>query len=252
VKRTRLLKIERGPLSYTQAGMRGRLAIFMAVLTVGLLSVGLLSTDALAESQQDASSTHTALLAAYTTLNAVVNSWPTVEASLHNVEHKFATECPNIGAGSPQSEPEQRLSYEVAGALFAAGYHADAKIAETFIKTVSPLKWSNPSLTRRAHQFIKGLREMIALQVPNICGDVRSWTATGYATIPASTLQFDQHVEAINVEVPSPQILARYIQPADLGLFAKVQRLLKRFEELEFTTGQQAWDSLLETLGLQQ
>jgi hypothetical protein len=234
------------------ATFRGRLAVFATVLAVGSLSVGSLSTDALAESSQDAASTHTALVAAYTTLNAVVKTWPTVEASLHKLEQKFATECPDVGKGSPQSEPEQRLSYEVAGALWATGYHADAKIAESFIKTVSPLKWSNPALARRAHKFIKGLREMISLQVPNLCGDVRSWTATGYATIPSSTLQYDQHVEAINVEVPSPQILDPYIQPSDRGLFAKVQRLLKRFEELEFTTGQQAWDSLLETLGLQQ
>jgi hypothetical protein len=234
------------------ATFRGRLAIFATALTVGVLSVGSPSPSALAASSQDASSTHTALVAAYTTLNAVVKTWPTVEASLHKLEHKFAAECPEVGKGSPQSEPEQRLSYEVAGALFAAGYHADARIAETFIKTVSPLKWSNPALTRRAHKFIKGLREMISLQEPNICGDVRSWTATGYATIPTSTLQFDQHVEAIEVEIPSPQILARYIQPADRGLFAKVVHLIKRFEELEFTTGQQAWDSLLETLGLQQ
>ncbi len=231
---------------------RGRLAVFATVLAVGLLSAGLVSSDALAESSQDASSTHTALVAAYTTLNAVVKTWPTVEASLHKLEQKYDTECPDVGKGSPQSEPEQRLSYEVAGALFAAGYHADAKIANTFIKTVSPLKWSNPALTRRAQKFIKGLREMISLQEPNICGDVRSWTATGYATVPSSALQFDQHVEAIEVEVPSPKILSPYIQPADRGLFAKVEHLIKRFEELEFTTGQQAWDSLLEKLGLQQ
>lgn len=232
---------------YTQAGMLGRLTIFLTVLVIGLLPA-----DALAESQLDASSTHTALVAAYTTLHAVVDTWPTVEASLHKLEHKFAAECPDVGAGSPQSEPEQKLSYEVAGALFAAGYHADAKIAETFIKAVSPLRWSNPAVTHRAQQFIRGLREMISLKVPNLCADVRSWTATGYATIPADTLTFDEHVEAIDVEVPSPHVLAEFVQPADRGLYQKVESLLKRFEELEFTTGQQAWDSLLETLGLQQ
>jgi hypothetical protein len=227
--------------------MLGRLAILITVLTVGFAPA-----EALAVPREDVSSTHTALVAAYTTLHKVIGTWPTLEASIHKLERKFATECPDVGAGSPQSEPEQRLSYEVAGALWATGYHADAKISEAFIKAVSPLRWSNPALTRRAHKFIRGLREMTSLQVPNLCGDVRSWTATGYATIPASTLKFDQHVEAIEVEVPSPQILATYVQPTDRGLFVKVNRLLKRFEELEFTTGQQAWDTLLETLGLNQ
>lgn len=227
--------------------MRGLWAILFTVLALGLVP-----TNALAASQKDASSTHTALVAAYKTLHSVVNSWPTVEASLRKLDRKFAAECPNVGAGSPQSESEQKLSYEVAGALWATGYQVDAKIAQVFIKAVNPLRWSNPALTRRAHKFIKGLREMISLQVPDLCGDVRSWTATGYKTIPASTLEFDQHVESIEVAVPSPQVLAAYIQPSDRGLFVKVEHLLTRFEELEFTTGQDSWNTLLETLGLNQ
>jgi len=225
--------------------MPGRLAILLIVLAVGLAPA-----DARAASREDVSSTHTALVAAYTALHAIVSTWPTVEASLHRVDQRFAAECPGVGSGSPQSESEQRLSYEVAGALFAAGYHADAKIAQAFIRTVSPLRWSNPALTRRAHRFIRGLREMIALQPPDLCGDVRSWIASGYTTIPASTLQFDQHVEAIEVAVPSPRLLAAYVQPADRGLLARVEHLLYRFEGLEFATGQDYWIKVLETLGL--
>ena len=234
-------------LGYTQMPMQRHLAIFITVLACGLAP-----SSALATPQEDATSTHTVLLAAYATLHAVLDTWPTVEASLHKVNHRFATECPDVGAGSPQSESEQKLSYEVAGALWAAAYHADSKIAQTFIRKVTPLRWTNPLITRQAHTFIRGLREMIALRVPDICADVRSWTASGYKTIPASTLQFDSHVEAIDVEVPSTKVLAKYVPAADRALFAKVERLVTRFEEHEFTTGQQAWDTLLETLGLNQ
>jgi hypothetical protein len=175
-----------------------------------------------------------------------------MEASLHRLDRKFAAECPDVGAGSPQSEAEQNLSYEVAGALWATAYHADSKFAQAFIRAVSPLRWSSPAIDRSAHKFIRGLREMTSLQVPNLCADVRSWTASGYQTIPSSTLRFDRHVEAIEVEVPSPRILSTYVQPADRGLFAKVEHLLTRFEELEFSTGQRYWDTVLETLGLNQ
>lgn len=221
------------------------LAIFIIVLAIGLIPA-----DALAAPQEDTSSTHTALVTAYTTLQAIVNTWPTEEASFHKLDERFAAECPDVGAGSPQSESEQKLSSEVSEALFATGYHTDAKIAQAFIKAVSPLRWSNPALTRRQHKFITGLREMIALPVPNLCADVRSWTASGYKTIPASTLQLDQHLEAIEVETPSPRILAPYIQASDRGLFTRVEHLITRFEELEFTTGQRAWIKLLEVLGL--
>jgi hypothetical protein len=225
--------------------MGGRLATFLIVLTFGVFPAA-----AFATSRQDVSSTHTALVAAYTTLHAVVRTWPNLEANLHKLDLQFAAECPDVGAGSPQSASEQKLSYEVAGALWATGYHADAKFAQGFIRAVSPLRWSNPALTHRAHQFIRGLREMIALPVPNICADVRSWNASGYNTIQTSTLQFDQHVEAIEVEVPSPRLIARYVQPADRGLLARVEHLLRRFNELEFMTGQRDWYKLLETLGL--
>lgn len=219
---------------------------------VTVLALGLVPADTLAASGEDASSTHTALVAASSTLQEVVSTWPTMEAGLHKLDLRFASECPHVGAGSPQSESEQKLSYEVAGALWATAYHADAKIADRFIKAVSPLRWSNPSITRRAHKFITGLREMIALKVPDLCGDVRSWTASGYNTIPASTLRFDQHVEAIEVEIPSPQMLSPYVPAADKGLFAKVEHLITRFDELEFTTGQRYWNTLLETLALNQ
>ncbi len=225
--------------------MLGRLAIVLTVLTVGLVPA-----DAVAASPQDSSSTHRALMAADTTLQAIVSTWPKVESGLHRLDLKFAAECPLVAAGSPQNSSEQRLSYEVAGALFATGYHTDAKIADRFIEAVSSLRWSNPAIARRLRVFINGLREMIALTVPDLCTDVRSWIASGYQTVPARTLRFDEHVEAIEVEVPSPQLVAAYVQPADRGLLKRVGHLLIRFEELEFSTGQQDWIDVLETLGL--
>ena len=234
-------------MSQSTLDMRGSL-----IGLVGVLAVGLMSSPTFAASQRDVSSTHTTLVAANSTLQSVVRTWPAMEASLHRLDRKFAAECPDVGAGSPQSEAEQNLSYEVAGALWATAYHADSRFAQAFIKAVSPLRWSNPTIGRTAQKFIRGLREMTSLQVPNLCADVRSWAATGYQTIPSSTLRFDKHVEAIEVEVPSPRILSTYVQPADRGLFTKVEHLLTRFEELEFSTGQRYWDTVLETLGLNQ
>jgi hypothetical protein len=228
--------------------MLSRSKIVLTVLIVGIVS--LTPAGALAASPQDSSSTHRALTAADTTLQAIVSTWPKEEASLHELNLRFGAECPHVAAGSPQNASEQKLSYEIVGALFATGYHTDAKIADAFIAAVSPLRWSNPAITRRLHVFINGLREMLALKVPNLCADVRSWIASGYQAVPASTLRFDEHVEAIEVEIPSPRLVAAFVQPADRGLFKQVAHLLTRFEELEFTTGQQDWIDVLETLSL--
>jgi hypothetical protein len=203
-------------------------------------------------SQEDISSTHSVLVAAYTALHSVVTTWPAVEASLNRLNLKFATECPSVGAGSPQNESEQKLSYEVSGALWATAYHTDAKIVQTFTSAVSTLRWTNKAIDNRGLKFVIGLHEMVALRVPNLCGDVRAWTAGGFDAVPADTEQFDQHVESIEVEIPSLQMFAPYVQPSDNALFAKVKHLVTRFDELEFTVGQRFWDKLLATLALNQ
>jgi hypothetical protein len=196
--------------------------------------------------------TQTALTASYRALNAIVSTWPAEEASFQRLDNQLAGECPDVGVGSPQNEPEQKLSYEVIGALWATGYRQNEQIVDAFIATTSSLRWSDPALTDRIHKLITGLREMIAEPVPALCTDVRAWAAGGFQTIPASTLQFDRHMEAINVEIPSPKPFARYADAADRGLIPRIEHLRGRFEELEIGTGLDYWDTLLATLGLHQ
>lgn len=226
--------------------MLGRLGIVTAVFAIGLMPTGA------AAAPRDVASTHAYLVAGYAALHAVVGKWSTVEADIHKLNLRFRAECPNVGAGSPQSEEEQKLSYEVAGALWATGYHTDAKIVRAFVKAVKPLRWSNPAINRSAHKFITGLQEMSALSVPDLCGDVRAWSAGGFKAVSSSTEQYDRHVEAIEVKEIPRRLLRRYVQPADKGLLARDERLFTRFAELEFKTGQDSWNLLLETLALNQ
>jgi hypothetical protein len=205
-----------------------------------------------AASSHDIAAARTVLTAGYETLSGVLRTWPKVEASLRQLNHRFARECPGIGAGSPQTETEKRLSYEVAGALWATAYRADAPFVRRFIHKVTGVTSSNPRLNRRVYKFLNGLNEMLALQVPDICSDVRAWTASGYQHVPTSTLQFDRHVEAINVEIPSPKLAEPYLVASDRALVPKLERLITRFEELEFTSGQRYWNTLLETLAVPQ
>lgn len=213
---------------------------------------GVAPAAAVAASSHDIAAARTVLTSGYETLRAVLRSWPKVEASMRDLDRRFARECPGVGAGSPQTEAEKRLSYEVAGALWATSYRADAPIVRRFIHRVTGVTSSNPRLNRRVYKFLNGLNEMLALQVPDICADVRAWTASGYQRIPTSTLQFDRHVEAIDVEIPSPKLADPYLVPSDRALVPKLERLITRFEEREFTVGQRYWNALLETLAVPQ
>ena len=216
---------------------------------VAVLALALTPATAGAASQ-DVASTHTYLEASYKVLHAAVSTWSTVEASIHSLDLRFHAECPDVGAGSPQNEEDQKLSYEAAGALWATGYHTDAAIVHAYVKTVNRLTWSNPQITRDARGLTRGLQEMTELQVPNICADVRAWGANSYGAAPANVKQYDEHVENIEIHEIPRHLLVPYVQPAEDGLRKQDEHLATRFEELEFMRGQADWIALLEVLGV--
>jgi len=216
---------------------------------VAVLALALTPATAGAASR-DIASTHTYLEASYKVLHAAVSTWSTVEASIHSLDLRFHAECPDVGAGSPQNEEDQKLSYEAAGALWATGYHTDAAIVHAYVKTVNRLTWSNPQITRDAHRLTRGLQEMTELQVPNICADVRAWGANSYGAAPANVKQYDEHVENIEIHEIPRHLLVPYVQPAEDGLRKQDEHLATRFEELEFMRGQADWIALLEVLGV--
>ncbi|MGO9249377.1 MAG: hypothetical protein ACLQQB_13210 [Solirubrobacteraceae bacterium] len=199
---------------------------------------------------QDVASTHTYLTASYTVLHAAVSTWSSVEASIHRLDLRFQAECPDAGAGSPQNEEEQKLSYEATGALWATGYHTDAAIVRTYVHTLDRLTWSNPQITRGAHRLATGLQEMLALQVPDLCADIHAWRADGFGPMPSDVEPFDQHVEAIEIHEIPRHLLEPYVQPSERGLRERTEHLATRFEELEFMRGQADWIALLGVVGL--
>jgi hypothetical protein len=226
--------------------MLGRLGTFAVALTLGLAPASATAAP------RDVTSTHRYVVAAYAALHATVTTWPSVQANIRKLDLRFHTECPEVGAGSPQNDDEQKLSAEVAGALWATGYHTDAKIVRAFVKAVKPLRWSNPAINRSAHKYTTALLEMTNLPIPDLCGDVRSWSADGFKAVPASTAQYARHLEAIEVKEIPRRLLTPYVQPADKGLVTKVLHLANRYAELEFMNGQDDWNMLLETLALNQ
>jgi hypothetical protein len=223
----------------------------LGIALVVVVALGSTPSNALASSR-DTGTTHTYLIAAQAALQAVINTWPKVQASIHALNDKLSGECLHVGEAAPQNEIEQEMSYEVAGALWATGYHIDAAIVRKFVASVKSLTWSNPAVTHAARRYNRGLQEMVALTVPNLCSDVRAWTATGYATVPADVLSYDKHVRAIDVKEPQRSLFEPYLQSSDKALVTRVERLNHRFEELEITLGFNDWNVTLETLALGQ
>lgn len=226
--------------------MLRRLAIFAVVIGAGLMPAGALAAP------NDVSATHAYLVANYAFLHAVHANERMVNANVAKFNRTLAAECPSVGAGSPQNEEAQHMSYEVAGALWSILYGADAGAVQRFLRAVKPLRWSNDKITRSARAYVDSLRELATLRLPDLCGDVRTWSADSFKAVPPATIQFDRHVEAIEGKTIPSHLLAPYEQPAEKILAARAAHLETELQDAETVIGFNDWDTLLQTLALNQ
>jgi len=232
--------------------MRGRLTSAALATAALALALAVAPAGAAAISSRDIAATHAYLTADHAVLHTTVSTWSRVESAIGKLDARFGAECPHIGAGSPQSDEEQKLSLEVAGALWATGYHTNARAVQSFVKAVGRLTWSNPATTRAARSLTRGLTEMTKLGVPPLCADVRAWAASGYGAVPVDVVRYAKHAEAVEVKQIPHRLLAPFLQGSDRRLAARDEQLNTRFEELEFQHGQDQWNRLLEVLSLNQ
>ncbi|HEY5193636.1 MAG TPA: hypothetical protein VIJ39_07160 [Solirubrobacteraceae bacterium] len=221
------------------------------MMIVTMLVMGLAPATALATSH-DVASTHAYIRANYAFTRATKAKVKAAQANIEAITHKLGQECPNVGAGSPQNEESQHLSYEVVVALWSASYTTDAGPIHTFANAVRRLRWSNPKLTHMAQRYATSLQALATLQTPNICSDVTAWKANGFKAVPATTIQLDRRVEGIEAKTIPPSLLTRYEQPADKAILATTTRLETQLEHIETVVGFNDWDQALEDLGLNQ
>lgn len=222
-------------------------------ILAALLGLGFLVPAGAVAASRDVVSTDVYLAAASMDVRAAIASMPTtIDASVAALDRRYAGECPRVDAGSIQGEAADPMTFEVAGALWSTGYHAVAKIVDSFDRVVEPLRWSNAVITRDVDGYAASLHELSVLPPPDLCGDMRAWAASGFSVIPASTMRFDRRVEAIEGHPLKLVLLVPYEGPAQRALAARVAGLEARFEELEGELSQVWFDETLETLALPQ
>jgi hypothetical protein len=226
--------------------MMGRSTTMVAVLMLGVAPAAASTTP------RDIASTHAYIQANFALARASEARIGITQTSIERRTRQFGRECHDVGVGSPQDEEAQKLSYEAVGAVWSISYGSDAGPIRAFARAVKPLRWSNAKLTRIAQAYAKSLRQLAALPMPDLCGDARAWRASGFQTVPATTLRFDAHVESIEGHSIPARLLAPYEQAADRGALARTTRLEADLEHLEFEAGAEDWIALLDAVGLKQ
>ncbi len=181
------------------------LATAIAVLALSCAAV------APAADASDGSATSTYVRANYALVAAGKAHLGTSIAAYKGVLTKVRRDCPRGAEGSPQNPDSTKLSNEIIGAMVLSAGKPDRPAVAAYLRTVKSLSWSNGSVTRAVKGYASSLSKLYGLSVPDVCADIASWKASGFKTLPASTVSF--------VEVFYPNWVALGLQPAGLSQF---------------------------------
>jgi hypothetical protein len=224
-------------------------------LILGLLAVlavlALGPANALA-GQGDIATTQAYLQANYRLVQLTASKIRPIEATLRSVRSQVLGECPKAAAGSPQDTDSEQLSNEVIGAMVTAAVHlVEARPSREYVRTAGRLTWSNQGLTHAVRAYANKALGLVALTPPKLCADVKSWAASGFKTLPATTAVFAPRFISVWIAPGElPPALARYETPAERPLLRRTERLEKQFTEMEARAGVQTWGEIMDGLGL--
>jgi hypothetical protein len=219
------------------------------VLPLVTLTLATAPSPALA-SAQDVAATHTAIVAGYALARAGVATIKIAQSKIESFNRRLGAECPGVGSGTPETEASQPMSYEVAVALWSIAYGSAAGPIKTFAKAMRPLCWTSARVNRVAHTFAANLTGLATIPLPDLCGDVRAWTASGFTSIPRHVLELDRRVEPLELPEIPWKLVAPYVRGRDTGRVAYIKRAERKIAEAEFVLGQNDWYQVLQTLGL--
>jgi hypothetical protein len=216
---------------------------------VALLLLALAPPTALASSR-DVAATHKAIVAGYALARAGVATIKVAQSKIESFNRRLAAECPGVGRGAPENESTTPMSHEVAVALWSIAYGSAARPIARFAKAIRRLRWTSARLNRVARNLVASLTALATIPLPDLCGDVRAWTASGFKSIPPHVVELVERVESLELPDIPWRLLRPYLVPADARLVAYIKRALRKIGEAEFTLGQNDWYQLLDTLGL--
>jgi hypothetical protein len=219
------------------------------VVPLVMLSLAVAPSPAPASSA-DVATTHKAIVAGYALARAAVATINVAQSKIESWNRKLAAECPRVGTGAPETEASTPMSHEVAVGLWSIAYGSAAGPIKTFAKAIRPLHWTSARFNRDARAFVANLTALATTPLPDLCGDVRAWSATGFTAVPPHVIELDNRVESLEVPEVPWKLVAPYERRGDAGLVAYIRRAERKIAEAEFTLGQSDWYQVLQTLRL--
>ena len=203
----------------------------LLLAAVVVLATG--GTTALA-APADVATTRTYIQANYALVHYAAMRLGTARSLLDGVLNRARTDCPGAATGSPQNPQSTMVSYEIIGAMVLAAYHAAQPEITAYIRVAARSHWSSRTLTSSIHAYAGKLTTLSTLAAPNLCADIRAWATSGYTSLPASTVRFDQRFVPAWVplgEVPAQ--LASYERPDERGTLQRGSQFEEKLTNFE-------------------
>jgi len=225
----------------------GRRAVPLLIASLALLAA---PASSLATSS-DVSATQKYIQANYALVQSGSSKLGAARAALRATQRRIEAECPRAAAESPQNADSTQLSNEVIGAMVTSAYHTDVPAGNRFIRATQGLRWSSRSLTSAVQSYVHSVKVLNALAPPNVCADVRAWVASGYQTLPATTVQFDQQFMPNWVAIGLlPGGLSAFEQSSQRGIVRRTNALEDQLTEFEAGDGVETWGNIMNALVL--
>ena len=237
-----------------------------ALLLLSVTMCGLPAPAGARVSAADRAATKTYVEAVYTWEQAAVANLPASGTAFDEFAGRIQAECPGVVANALPPEPvggqtlrqlderirktEQlsELEGETTSALFEAWEQPDRQATAALAAAVEPLRWSNPTLTRQVQLSIARFAEGIDSPLPDVCGDIREWVASGYKTLSTATREYRSRKEARNRTSASSTThftLAPYEGAYEKALTSRTKQLASEVEKPQLALN----DSLPRILG---
>jgi hypothetical protein len=225
--------------------MLGRRALLLLTTLAALVSA-----PAGAAAQSDAAATQAYVQADLRLVQTAGTHLSLGEAGIQGVLHGVRTACPLAAGGSPQNPESTELSNEVIGAMVTAAIHPDLASIRQFVGATSHLRWSNGGLTRTVAAYVGKLRTLASLAQPTLCADVGAWATSGFHTVPARAVAFQQRFMAAWVAIGElPATLSPHESGESRALAQRAEHFESRIVEFE-AYAVETWVEIMNALEL--
>lgn len=180
----------------SSARKRALVLVAVAVVAVGAIvaiaAAGSSNTDA-----ADRAATNAFLRTRLALLQSFTAGLPAGEESMNVFVAEVRSKCSGALRGAPVSAgsdgsnggftDQGQLALEGLSDLAIAQRGVDTAAVERFASALRRLRWHDRHLTALVHTFAQIETERAHMRVPDLCGQIKAWVASGYRTLPQTT-----------------------------------------------------------------